>query len=83
MKFSCVDLLKMRVRKWMAVVGRCFMWRLEMLSGPVAGEFFRELIASIVSVKVNLVRVSLDLVLCSVLSIFLFWGWVGLWLCVE
>ena len=43
-----------------------------MLSVPVAGEFFKELIASIVSVKVNFVKVSLDLVLCSVLRIFLF-----------
>lgn len=66
----------------MADMGKCFRWRLEMLSIPVAGEFLRSRIAFWVSVdSMGFVKVWGMLVFLNFLIIFLFWEWVGMWLC--
>ena len=60
---------------------KCFRWRFDILSGPVAFEFLRDLMIFITSKGAKgLFSVGSARILCMFLIIFLFWLEVGLWL---
>ena len=67
------------VRVAVAMGPKCFKWRFDMLSGPVAFEFLRDLMIFVTPKGVKgLFSVGSECILCMFLIIFLFWVVVGL-----
>ena len=77
------DLLNVSVRAAMAFGPRCFRCMLEMLSGPVALEFFSDLMVSATSSVVNGGGVFSSFIFLRFLRVRLFCCVVGLWLIFE
>lgn len=83
MSFVSQDLLNICVRALQAMGPRCFRWRFEILSGPVAWEFFRDLIHRAISSGEKGGGVLSSGIFFRFLMIVLFWFCVGRKLILE